>query len=177
MNILQISYHTSPYSSLGINDGGGLNVYVEQISKHLSYKHNVTVVTAEKAENFKNKNLEFYSLNLFEPDLPMDDKELHLIEFQKKLEETFELNNFDVIHSHYWLSGLVAKDISSKFNIAFFVTLYPPLIPFILTKSKLSNEVWYSLYSLYFVLNIEVKGISTPGELNCLSSDPLSLKG
>lgn len=122
MNILQISYHTSPYSSLGINDGGGLNVYVEQISKHLSSKHNVTVVTAEKAENFKNKNLEFYSLNLFEPDLPMDDKELHLIEFQKKLEETFELNNFDVIHSHYWLSGLVAKDISSKFNIPFIFT-------------------------------------------------------
>ena len=122
MNILQISYHTSPYSSLGINDGGGLNVYVEQISKHLSSKHNVTVVTAEKAENFKNENLEFYSLNLFEPDLPMDDKELHLIEFQKKLEETFELNNFDVIHSHYWLSGLVAKDISSKFNIPFIFT-------------------------------------------------------
>ena len=122
MNILQISYHTSPYSSLGINDGGGLNVYVEQISKHLSSKHNVTVVTAEKAENFKNKNLDFYSLNLFEPDLPMDDKELHLIEFQKKLEETFELNNFDVIHSHYWLSGLVAKDISSKFNIPFIFT-------------------------------------------------------
>ena len=122
MNILQISYHTSPYSSLGINDGGGLNVYVQQISKHLSSKHNVTVVTAEKAENFKNKNLEFYSLNLFEPDLPMDDKELHLIEFQKKLEETFELNNFDVIHSHYWLSGLVAKDISSKFNIPYIFT-------------------------------------------------------
>ena len=122
MNILQISYHTSPYSSLGINDGGGLNVYVEQISKHLSSKHNVTVVTAEKAENFKNKNLEFYSLNLFEPDLPMDDKELHLIEFQKKLEETFELNNFDVIHGHYWLSGLVAKNISDKFNIPFIFT-------------------------------------------------------
>lgn len=122
MNILQISYHTSPYSSLGINDGGGLNVYVQQISKHLSNKHNVTVVTAEKAENFKNENLEFYSLNLFDPDLPMDEKELYLIEFQKKLEETFELNNFDVIHSHYWLSGLVAKDISGKFNIPYIFT-------------------------------------------------------
>ena len=122
MNILQICYHTSPYSSLGINDGGGLNVYVQQISKHLSNKHNVTVVTAEKAENFKNENLEFYSLNLFDPDLPMDDKELYLIEFQKKLEETFELSNFDVIHSHYWLSGLVAKDISGKFNIPYIFT-------------------------------------------------------
>ena len=122
MNILQLSFHTSPYSELGINDGGGLNVYVQQISKYLSNNHNVTVVTAEKAESFKKENLEFYSLNIFEPDLPMEDKELHLIEFQKKLEETFELNNFDIIHSHYWLSGLVAKDISEKFNIPYIFT-------------------------------------------------------
>ena len=122
MNILQLSFHTSPYSELGVNDGGGLNVYVQQISKYLSNNHNVTVVTAEKAESFKKEDLEFYSLNLFEPDLPMEDKELHLIEFQKKLEETFELNNFDIIHSHYWLSGLVAKDISDKFNIPYIFT-------------------------------------------------------
>ena len=99
MNILQISFHTSPYSELGINDGGGLNVYVQEISKHLSNNHNVTVVTAEKAESFKKDNLEFYSLNLFEPNLPMEDKELHLSEFEKKLEESFELRNFDLIHS------------------------------------------------------------------------------
>ena len=122
MKILQLSFHTSPYSELGINDGGGLNVYVQQISQHLSNNHDVTVVTAEKAENFKKENLEFYSLNLFEQDLSMDDKELHLIEFQEKLEENFELNNFDVIHSHYWLSGLVAKNISVKFNIPFIFT-------------------------------------------------------
>ena len=122
MNILQLSFHTSPYSELGVNDGGGLNLYVQQISKYLSNNHNVTVVTAEKAESFKKENLEFYSLNLFEPDLPMEDKELHLIGFQKKLEETFELNNFDIIHSHYWLSGLVSKDISDKFNIPYIFT-------------------------------------------------------
>ena len=122
MKILQVSYHTSPYSSPGINDSGGLNVYVQQISQHLSNSHNVTVVTAEKAESFKKENLDFYSLNLFEPELPMEDKELYLIEFQKKLEETFDIGNFDVIHSHYWLSGLIAKNISDKFNIPYIFT-------------------------------------------------------
>ena len=122
MKILQLSFHTSPYSELGINDGGGLNVYVQQISQYLSTSHDVTVVSGEKSESFKKENLEFHSLNLFEPDLPMDDKELYLIEFQKKLEETFDLNNFDVIHGHYWLSGLVAKNISGKFNIPYIFT-------------------------------------------------------
>ena len=122
MNILQISYHTAPFGSVGKFDSGGLNVYVQQISKHLSQNHNVTVVTAEKAESFKNQNLEFCSLNLFEPDISTDDKEIHLIEFNKRLEEVLDLKQFDIIHAHYWMSGLIAKDISNKFNIPYIFT-------------------------------------------------------
>ena len=119
MNILQISFHTSPFGSVGKFDSGGLNVYVQQISKQLAKENNVTVVTAEKAENFKIDNLDFYSLDLFEPDLSVDDKEIHLQEFKTKLEENFELENFDIIHAHYWLSGLVAKQISEEKNIPY----------------------------------------------------------
>ena len=119
MNILQISFHTSPFGSVGKFDSGGLNVYVQQISKNLSNENNVTVVTAEKAENFKTDNLDFYSLDLFEPGLSVDDKEIHLQEFKIKLEENFELENFDIIHAHYWLSGLVAKQISEEKNIPY----------------------------------------------------------
>ena len=119
MNILQISFHTSPFGSVGKFDSGGLNVYVQQVSKQLSNKNNVTVVTAEKAENFKTDNLDFYSLDLFEPGLSVDDKEIHLQEFKIKLEENFELENFDIIHAHYWLSGLIAKQISEEKNIPY----------------------------------------------------------
>ena len=119
MNILQISFHTSPFGSFGKFDSGGLNVYVQQVSKQLSNKNNVTVVTAEKAENFKTDNLDFYSLDLFEPGLSVDDKEIHLQEFKIKIEENFELEKFDIIHAHYWLSGLVAKQISEEKNIPY----------------------------------------------------------
>ena len=119
MNILQISFHTSPFGSVGKFDSGGLNVYIQQISKQLSNENNVTVVTAEKAENFKTDNLDFYSLDLFEPGLSVDDKEIHLQEFKIKLEENFELENFDIIHAHYWLSGLIAKQISEEKNIPY----------------------------------------------------------
>ena len=122
MNILQISYHTAPFGSVGQFDSGGLNVYVQQISKHLSQNHNVTVVTGEKAESFKNQNLEFCSLNLFEPSIPTDDKERLLVEFNKRLEEVLDLKQFDIIHAHYWMSGLIAKDISNKFNIPYIFT-------------------------------------------------------
>ena len=122
MNILQISFHTSPFGSIGKFDSGGLNVYVQQISKQLSNENNITVVTAEKAENFKKDNLDFHSFDLFEPILSIDDKEIYLQEFKTKLEENFELENFDIIHAHYWLSGLVAKQISEEKNIPYIFT-------------------------------------------------------
>ena len=122
MNILQISFHTSPFGSVGKFDSGGLNVYVQQISKQLSNENNVTVVTAEKAESFKIDNLEFHSLDLFESGLSVDDKEIYLLEFKKNLEEKFDLESFDIIHAHYWLSGLVAKQISEELNIPYIFT-------------------------------------------------------
>ena len=122
MKILQISFHTSPFGSVGKFDSGGLNIYVQQTSKLLSKNHEVTVVTGETAENFKEKNLEFLSLNLFEKDLSVDDKEIHLQEFRKKLDEFIDLKSFDVIHAHYWLSGLIAKQVAEEFKIPLIYT-------------------------------------------------------
>ena len=122
MNILQLAFHTSPFSVVGKNDGGGMSVYVQQISKHLSENHSITVVTGEKADNFKDKNLEFISLDIFEPELNVEDKEIYLQEFKNKLVDSLDLNSFDVIHAHYWLSGLVAKEISNELNIPFIFT-------------------------------------------------------
>ena len=122
MNILQLSFHTSPFNEVGKNDGGGMSIYVQQISRHLSEKNNVTVVTGEKAESFKDHNLEFISLNIFEPELNVEDKEVFLQEFKNELEEFVDLKSFDLIHAHYWLSGLVAKEISNELNIPFIFT-------------------------------------------------------
>ena len=116
MKILQISFHTAPFGSAGKHDSGGLNIYVEKISNELSKNNYVTVVTAEKAESFVSGNLKFKSLNLFDKDLSVEDKEIYLQEFINKLYESVALESFDVIHTHYWLSGLVGKEVANKFN-------------------------------------------------------------
>jgi len=116
MKILQISFHTAPFGSAGKYDSGGLNIYVEKISDQLSKKNHVSVVTGEKAESFVKENLEFKSLNLFDKDLSVEDKEIYLQEFINKLNESVDPESFDVIHAHYWLSGLVGKEIANKFN-------------------------------------------------------------
>ena len=116
MKILQISFHTAPFGSAGKYDSGGLNIYVEKISDQLSKNNHVTVVTGEKAESFIKENLEFKSLNLFDKDLSVEDKEIYLQEFINKLYESVDPESFDVIHAHYWLSGLVGKEIANKYN-------------------------------------------------------------
>jgi len=35
---------------------------------------------------------------------------------KNKLVDSLDLNSFDVIHAHYWLSGLVAKEISNELS-------------------------------------------------------------
>ena len=122
MNILQLVFHISPFNEVGKNDGGGMSIYIQQISKHLSENNNVTVVTGEKAESFKDNNLEFISFNIFGPELNVEDKEVYLQEFKNKLEESLDLKSFDIIHAHYWLSGLVAKEISNQLKIPFIFT-------------------------------------------------------
>ena len=116
MKILQISFHTAPFGNAGKYDSGGLNIYVEKISDQLSKNNHVTVVTGEKAESFVKSNLEFKSLNLFDKDLSVEDKEIYLQEFINKLYESVDPESFDVIHTHYWLSGLVGKEVANKYN-------------------------------------------------------------
>jgi len=122
MNILQLSFHTAPFGSIGKFDSGGLNIYVENVSQHLSKQNKVTVVTAEKAESFKKGNLDFRSLNLFEKELSTEKKEKYLVDFKKRLDETLDLKSFDIIHAHYWLSGLVAKQIANELNLPLIFT-------------------------------------------------------
>ena len=122
MNILQISFHTAPMNSLGVNDGGGLNVYVEAISKELAKENTVHIVTGEEAKNINKKNLKLSSFNLFSNQSNIYEKKDFLDEFINKTFQYIEEHEIDVVHAHYWLSGLVAKEIKQKYKIPFIFT-------------------------------------------------------
>ena len=122
MNILQISFHTAPMNSLGINDGGGLNVYVEAISKELAKNNTVHIITGEEAKNINKKNLKLSSFNLFSNQANINEKKEFIDEFIIKTFQYIEEQEIDVVHAHYWLSGLVAKEIKQRYKIPFIFT-------------------------------------------------------
>ena len=126
MKILYISYHTSPFSKqLGNNDAGGLNVYIKNIIKNLNDEDiHVTVLTGEESESIEENNLKFSSYSLFQETASIDEKILLLPEFIELVTEFVKVNQIDLIHAHYWLSGLVAKEIKSKFGIPYIFTAH-----------------------------------------------------
>jgi len=126
MNILHISYHTSPFSKqLGNNDAGGLNVYIKNVIKNLNHEDiQITVLTGEESESIEENNLKLFSYSLFQETASIDEKILLLPEFIELVTEFVKVNQVDLIHAHYWLSGLVAKEIKSKFGIPFIFTAH-----------------------------------------------------
>jgi D-inositol-3-phosphate glycosyltransferase len=126
MKILHISYHTSPFSKqLGNNDAGGLNVYIKNILENLNDEDiQVTVITGEKSEPLEENYLKFSTYSLFQETASINEKILLLPEFIELVTEFVNVNQIDLIHAHYWLSGLVAKEIKSKFGIPFIFTAH-----------------------------------------------------
>jgi D-inositol-3-phosphate glycosyltransferase len=124
MNVLIISYHTSPFGEVGLNDSGGLNTYLANTAKFLSEKSNLTIVTGEVSDNFSSKNKKLLSQQLFEKEALMEEKINLREEFEANLETYIEFSNIDIVHSHYWLSGLIGDKISKKYNIPHIFTAH-----------------------------------------------------
>ena len=126
MKILHLSYHTSPFTKqLGSNDAGGLNVYIKNIIENFDdADFNISVLTGEKSEALEEKKFNFSSFSLFDKTSSIDEKILLLPEFIELVTEFVKVNQIDLIHAHYWLSGIVAKEIKSKFGIPYIFTAH-----------------------------------------------------
>ena len=71
----------------------------------------------EKSTQASNSNkTRICCFNLFDQNLSVEYKEIYLKDFSEILNKEINLKSFVVIHSHYWLSGLVGKQIANTFN-------------------------------------------------------------
>jgi len=127
MNICAISFHCCPFSLLGGDGTGGMNVYLREIcSVAESFPDNkidvFTRIQNPRISGIKSFSPQARVIHLKGgPEGPMDRTQLHdsLPEFTDNL-ESFIIRNkekYDVIYSHYWLSGLVGEKIKRRFGI------------------------------------------------------------
>ena len=118
LRIAMLSVHSSPIGELGTKDTGGMSVYIRETAKELGKRgHMVDIYTRLNGCGQK-QTVELYE-NVRLIHLKAGDKGqlnklalyAHLDEFCKELERfrTQEFLAYDLIHSHYWLSGKVGN--------------------------------------------------------------------
>jgi D-inositol-3-phosphate glycosyltransferase len=116
--IAMLSMHSSPIGKLGTKDTGGMSVYIRELARELgrdghrvdiyalpnngdlrpliSIDHNVRLVQVGIGENRNVSKLALYR---------------YLSDFFRSL-ENFRMSenlDYDIVHSHYWLSGLLGN--------------------------------------------------------------------
>ncbi|MFF7794717.1 glycosyltransferase [Streptomyces sp. NPDC007991] len=113
--IALVSEHASPLAALGGVDAGGQNVHVACLAGALADRgHRVTVYTRRDAPDLPSRvelrdgvEVHHVPAGPAEP-LPKDELLPYMGEFGRYLARCWRTRAPDVVHSHYWMSGLAA---------------------------------------------------------------------
>jgi len=127
MHIAMLSYHTCPLATLGGKDTGGMNVYVRELTRQLGHMGvRVDVFTRSQDEHVPHvlHDLGFGNRVVHVPagpeiPLPKDVLAHHIPDFVKGILEFTEKKelHYDVIHSHYWMSGMAAGELGNAWHV------------------------------------------------------------
>ncbi len=139
--VAMLSAHTSPLAQPGGGDAGGMNVYVLELSRQLARRgieveiftratsrHQPAIVQAEPGIVVHHVTAGPFE-GLQKNDLPSQ-----LCSFVRdvlRVEVEKDPGHFDLVHSHYWLSGSVGTVASERWNV--------PLVHTMHTMAKVKN--------------------------------------
>jgi len=127
MRIAMLSYHTCPLATLGGKDTGGMNVYVKELTKQLGQQGiHVDVFTRSQDEHVPHVLHDLgYGNRVVHvpagPEVPLAKPELvaHIPKFVDGILSFAQKKgvHYDLIHSHYWMSGIAARDLKAAWNV------------------------------------------------------------
>lgn len=126
LRIAMLSVHSCPMGQPGNRDTGGMNVYIREMARALSEQgHMVDVYTRahdprdeqvdELAENARLIHIKAGRVE----DMGKLTQYGHLDEFVANLQDFRRDNHlqYDLIHSHYWLSGEVGRRLGERWQV------------------------------------------------------------
>ena len=144
MNIAMLSYHTCPLAILGGKDTGGMNVYVRDLTRELGRQGiHVDVFTRSQDEHVPHVVHELGFGNRVVhvpagPEIPVPKSQLavYIPEFIDGVMEFADSKGmqYDLIHSHYWLSGLAGEVLSDAWG-------GKPIVQMFHTLGEMKNRV------------------------------------
>ena len=141
--VAMLSVHTCPLATLGGKETGGMNVYVRELARELG-RHGLAVDVFTRSQDSEIRRI---SRRLGDcvrvihlpagPQAPYNKNLIydHLDEFVGGVRAFAEAegSRYDMLHSHYWLSGLAARDLQAAWGT--------PIIHMFHTLGELKNRV------------------------------------
>ena len=141
--IAMLSYHTCPLATLGGKDTGGMNVYVRELTRQLGRMGvHVDVFTRSQDEHVPHVLHDLgYGNRVIHvpagPEDPIQKYELsqHIPQYIEGIKQfaSKKNNDYDLIHSHYWMSGLAAEELGNDWGI--------PIVHMFHTLGEMKNRV------------------------------------
>ncbi|NWG07751.1 MAG: glycosyltransferase [Chloroflexi bacterium] len=124
--IAMLSYHTCPLATLGGKDTGGMNVYVRELTRQLGRMGiHVDVFTRSQDDHVPHVLHELgYGNRVVHvpagPETPLGKREMseYIPQFVEGV-KAFACEKgmrYDIIHSHYWMSGIAAASLSEAWG-------------------------------------------------------------
>jgi len=112
--VAYIAMHTSPLNQPGEGDAGGMNVYLDRLSRTMASKgvdvtvftrrvHSSTPTVTDIRDRYRVVQVEAGPAER----IPIPEMRFHAAEFASSVESWIRKENIelDIVHSHYWLSG------------------------------------------------------------------------
>jgi D-inositol-3-phosphate glycosyltransferase len=128
--IATLMVHTSPLDQPGIGDAGGMNIYVlESAQRMAAMGVSVDIFTrrtnsaqpdiVEISPGVRVRHFDCGHGTLTKEQLP-----IHISGLAQEFSRIMRTENYDVIHSHYWLSGKVAMPAAKELGIPLVHTMH-----------------------------------------------------
>ena len=127
-----ITFHACPLAALGEGKSGGMNAYVRQLARALSdIGVEVDIFTRDHPEATGEvqqiaPGVRVLHLPGGDPEAPLEDLFTHLPGFLRAVQD-FQRENrleYQILHSHYWLSGWVGRALAQAQGIPHVVTFH-----------------------------------------------------
>lgn len=131
IRIAMISEHASPLAGLGGVDGGGQNVYVAQVARHLARRgHLVEVLTRRDDPKLPNVMEWLDGVRIVHVPAgpaqwrPKEQLLPFMAEFADHAVRRARRVEYDLVHAHFFMSALVAAQMKRVLGVPFVVTFH-----------------------------------------------------
>jgi D-inositol-3-phosphate glycosyltransferase len=124
MNVAMVSEHASPLATLGGVDAGGQNVHVAELARAIARRGHPVVVYTRRDDPDLPRSVRFDDGVEVEhvdagPPVPLPKDELlpTMDSFARYLERAWRRDRPDLVHAHFWMSGLASLEAARILHV------------------------------------------------------------